>query len=180
MHIGYRYHVLTCFLLADLTAFIEISESTFVFPAVLNVTFLPSFIVVSLILSITIFDRIVPFRDLDRYTTSSLSSCGVIIIGEFASFSSVAESISNSLNLLSHSSSLSRTSRLSGSVETYFQNRLGPVALNHCPDLFHEGYSVHTASRPIYVVSMMNFPLFFGQHSQERYSGSAFYSSSPW
>ena len=93
----------------------------------------------------------------------------------------MAESISNSLNLPSHSSGLSRTSRVSGlSVETYFQNRLGPVALNYCPDLFHEGNSVHTASRPIFVVSMMDFPFFFGQSSQQRYSGSAFYSSSPW
>ena len=97
----------TRFLLAELTAFIQISESSFVFPAFLNVTLLHSFIFISLILSITNFDRIVPFRVLDRYTTSPLSFCGVIFIGEFASLSSVAESISNSLNLLSNSSRIS-------------------------------------------------------------------------
>ena len=30
------------------------------------------------------------------------------------------------------------------------------------------------------MVSMMHLPLFAGQRSRERYSGSAFYSSSPW
>ena len=113
--------LLRCVILAELTAFIEISESTFVFPAFLNVTLLPSFIFISLILSITIFDRIVPFRVLDSYTTSSLSSCGVIFIGEFASLLSVTESISNSLNLPSHSSSLSKTSRISGLLRPIFK-----------------------------------------------------------
>ena len=108
----------TRFLLAELTDFIEISEPTFVFPVFLNITLLSNFIFISLILSITIFDRIVPFRVLDRYTTSPLSSCGVIFVGVFASLSSVAESINNLLNLPSHSSSLSRTSRISGAPPT--------------------------------------------------------------
>ena len=102
----------TRFLSAELTAFIEISESIFVFTVFLNVTLTSSFIFISLNLSITIFDRIVPFRLLDRYTTSPWSSCGVILKGEFASLSSVAELIKNSLNLPSHSSSLSRTPAL--------------------------------------------------------------------
>ena len=85
----------TRFLLAELTAFIETSESTFAFPVCLKITFLPSVVFMSLILSINIFYRFVFFRVLDRYTTSSLPSCGVAFKGEFASLSSVAESIKN-------------------------------------------------------------------------------------
>ena len=105
----------------EMTAFNEISQSTFVFPVFLNVTLLPSFIFISSIVSIPIFNRIVPFRVHDRYTTSPLSSCNVILIGEFASLSSVAESINKSLNLPSHSSSLSRTSRISGRLRPSFK-----------------------------------------------------------
>ena len=43
------------------------------------------------------------------------------MIGEFASLLSVAESIYNSLNLHSHSSSLSRFSRISGRLRPSFK-----------------------------------------------------------
>ena len=74
------------FLLAELTAYIEISESTLAFPVFLKVTLLPSFNFISLILSITIFDHTVSFRVLDRYTTLSLSSCGVAIVENLLHF----------------------------------------------------------------------------------------------
>ena len=111
----------TRFPFAELTAFIDISESTSVFPTLLGITLLPNFIFISLILSITNFDRIGPLLVLDRYTTSPLSSCGVILMGEFASLSSVAESINNSLNLPSYSSSLSRTSRINRRLRPTFK-----------------------------------------------------------
>ena len=66
------------------------------------------------------------------------------------------------------------------SVETCFHYRLGPVALNYRPDLFHEGNSVNITPCSNLMVPVVNFPLFFGQCSQERYSGRAFYSSPPW
>ena len=79
-----------------------------------------TFIFISLILSITIFGRIVLFWVLDRYTTSLLPSCFAAIMGEFTSLSSVAESINNSLNLPSHSSKLSRISRIKGLLRIVF------------------------------------------------------------
>ena len=55
------------------------------------------------------------------------------------------------------------------SGETCFQHRQCLEALNYRPDLFHEGNSIHITSRPILVVSVMNFPPVFGQRSKERY-----------
>ena len=116
----------TRFRLAELTAFIEISDFIFAFQIFLNVIRLPSFIFKSLILSITIFDRIVLFRVQDRYSTSMLPSCCVAFMGELTSLSSVAESINNSINLPSHSSNLSRISRDSGLLRPVFNNDWGP------------------------------------------------------
>ena len=39
--------------------------------------------------------------------------------------------------------------------------------------------SIHITSRPVLVASVMSFLLFFGQRSQERYPGRAFFPSSP-
>ena len=158
------------FHLAEFTAFIEISESTFALPFFfLKVTLLPTFTFLSLILSIIIFDRIVPFRVLDRYTTSLLPSCCVGFMGELTSFAQSTFAFIQFIEDLSYQ----------WSVETCFQHRLGPVALNFRPDLFHEGNSVHITPRFILVVSLVNSPLFFLQCSQEKYSGSALYSSPP-
>ena len=110
----------TRFRLAEFIAFTEISESSFVFTVFLIVTLLPSFIFMSLVLSITILVRIVPFRVLDIYTGSLLSSYCVALIGELTSRSSVAKSISNLLNLPSHPSNLSRISRISGLLRPVF------------------------------------------------------------
>ena len=111
----------TRFRLADLTAFTEISESIISFPVFLTLShLLPSVIFSSLMLSITVFYRIVPFWVLDRYTTSLLPSYCVGFLGKLFSLSSVAESINNSLNLHSHSSNLSRITPISSPLRPVF------------------------------------------------------------
>ena len=147
----------TRFRLAELTAFAEISESTFVFPIFLYVTLLPSFIFMSLILSITILYRIVPFRVLDRYSTSLLPSCCfALIIFTFISGRINQQFAQSPFALIQFIEDLS----YQRSVETWFQHRLGRLALHYCPKVLHESKSVHVTACSVFMIPVLRCPLF--------------------
>ena len=145
----------------------------------LKVTLLPTFTFLSLILSIIIFDRIVAFSSSGQVYYFIAAFLLRWLYGR-TNFTFVSGRIDQQLAQSTFAFiQFIEVLSYQWSVETYFQHRLGPVALNFRPDLFHEGNFVHITPRSILVVSLVNSPLFFWQCSQEKYSGSALYSSPP-
>ena len=128
------------FHLAELLAFAESSESLFVFTVFLNVILLPIIIFISLILSITIFDRIVHFGILVRFTISLLRRLDRRVISlTFISGGTNCQIAYSPFIFIQFIKDFPHQR----SVQTCLQHRLGPVALHYCPDFLHESNSVH-------------------------------------